>query len=80
MSAFKFTESVTFPGTFELAFDNPKCTRFGRCIISVVKGEPKAPSHGWNGDTEKPTITPSIGCESRGCTWHGHITNGVLAP
>jgi hypothetical protein len=76
----RIAPSISEPGTFELTFDNPKCSRGGRCIINVVKGAPVAPSHGWNGDTDKPTITPSIGCESRGCTWHGHIINGEVRP
>lgn len=29
----------------------------------------------WDGNMEAPTITPSIGCESR-CGWHGNIING----
>lgn len=39
----------------------------------------------WNGDLERPTITPSINCISEkdgkptgGCGWHGFITNGVM--
>lgn len=33
----------------------------------------------WDGNMESPTITPSIGCDSR-CGWHGHITAGDIAP
>lgn len=29
----------------------------------------------WDGNTEAPTITPSIGCDHR-CGWHGNIING----
>lgn len=40
----------------------------------------------WDGNRERPTITPSINCRSvddegkpaGGCGWHGFITNGVL--
>ena len=39
----------------------------------------------WNGDKDKPTLTPSIDCVSEkdgkptgGCGWHGFITNGVI--
>ena len=76
---FRILPSESNPGAFEMTFDNPKCTKGGRCIIYVVKGEPAHPFHGWNGDHEKPTITPSIGCDHR-CGWHGFVTNGVVAP
>lgn len=40
---------------------------------------------GWDGDLEKPTLTPSINCIAEkdgratgGCGWHGHITRGVM--
>jgi len=40
---------------------------------------------GWNGDRDRPTLTPSINCLAEkdgkptgGCGWHGFITNGVL--
>jgi len=40
---------------------------------------------GWNGDMDKPTLTPSINCIAEkngkptgGCGWHGFITNGVI--
>lgn len=40
---------------------------------------------GWNGDRDKPTLTPSINCIAEqdgkptgGCGWHGFITNGVM--
>lgn len=29
----------------------------------------------WNGDTEKPTLTPSIHAPGQ---WHGYLTNGEL--
>lgn len=40
----------------------------------------------WNGDKDRPTITPSINCIAEkdgkptgGCGWHGFITNGRIA-
>ena len=39
----------------------------------------------WDGNVERPTLTPSINCVAEkggkptgGCGWHGHITNGVI--
>lgn len=32
---------------------------------------------GWNGDCEKPTLTPSIRIIG-GCNWHGHLIDGVF--
>lgn len=31
----------------------------------------------WNGDREKPTVTPSI-LHMAGCRWHGYLTDGVF--
>src|SRR4029079_11744671 len=31
----------------------------------------------WNGDQERPTLTPSIQRTS-GCKWHGYLTDGVF--
>jgi len=40
---------------------------------------------GWDGNRERPTLTPSINCIAEkdgkptgGCGWHGFITAGVL--
>lgn len=40
---------------------------------------------GWDGNIERPTLTPSINCiaekdgkPTSGCGWHGFITNGVM--
>lgn len=39
----------------------------------------------WDGNYDRPTITPSINCIAEkdgkptgGCGWHGFITNGVM--
>lgn len=59
-------------------FVNPAC-KFNKCEIRIKRGAPESPIFGWDGNTEAPTITPSIGCDHR-CGWHGHITNGVILP
>lgn len=66
---------------YELTWCNPLC-RFDRCILRIRKGDADQglKRHGWNGDRDAPTITPSIGCEQRRCGWHGHITNGESNP
>ena len=33
---------------------------------------------GWDGDLERPTLTPSIDCHADGCGWHGFIREGVM--
>lgn len=35
------------------------------------------PSWVWNGDREKPTMTPSIQ-KTTPCRWHGYLTDGVF--
>lgn len=36
---------------------------------------PEVPPWQWDGNRDKPTITPSIQVLS-GCKWHGYLTNG----
>lgn len=33
----------------------------------------------WNGDMERPTLTPSLQ-RTGGCNWHGYLTDGVFVP
>lgn len=33
----------------------------------------------WNGNTEKPSLTPSIQATTP-CRWHGYLTDGVFKP
>lgn len=83
MSQFRISPATSQDGeVFDLHFPvHGTCSRGWRyCAITVVKGPPKAPHHGWDGNTESPTVTPSIGCESRGCTFHGFITAGKVSP
>lgn len=56
------------------------------CWLRLTLGAPKDPTPDdpwrrwhWDGNMERPTITPSIGCELR-CGWHGNITNGEWKP
>lgn len=68
------------------------CPNNRRCSIlvgpsPVLRSSPdKLFVWGWNGDRDRPTITPSINCRNTdddgkpagGCGWHGHITQGVI--
>ena len=49
-----------------------------RCMVPL---HPQKNSNGaswtWNGNREKPTLSPSINCH--GC-WHGFITDGEITP
>lgn len=50
----------------------------GRCMVPIFpQKNGNGASWQWNGDQEKPTLTPSINCY--GC-WHGFITNGEITP
>jgi hypothetical protein len=53
--------------------------KYNRCTIEFVKGAPANGLHGWDGNVEGPTITPSIGCDAR-CGWHGHLIKGEMKP
>lgn len=44
--------------------------------LSIQRGPPGGPRvWGWNGDADKPTLTPSILAPDQ---WHGHLVNGRL--
>ncbi len=79
-----------YPGsTAHILFECPKGQR-----CSVILGPQAVPRSapdraciwGWDGNLDKPTLTPSINCITEkdgkptgGCGWHGHIINGVIA-
>lgn len=56
------------------------------CILPIIKnGEIRDDSTrcwNWNGDREKPSLTPSIlhwgNGKEKPSTWHGYLTDGVL--
>ena len=45
------------------------------CVMIAPNGE-KSHNWTWDGNTEKPTLTPSIQ-RVGGCKWHGYLRNGV---
>jgi hypothetical protein len=51
--------------------------RGGHCSVNLRGRGHDIPqrSWSWNGDIEKPTLSPSINCGD--CGWHGFIENGV---
>lgn len=68
------------------------CPNEKRCSVLLGPSSVPRPSKGalciwaWDGNSERPTITPSIDCRAvddegnptGGCGWHGYITNGVI--
>lgn len=67
------------------------CPNQKRCVVLLGPTSVGRPSDGalniwgWDGDLERPTITPSINCvaekdgkPSGGCGWHGFITAGII--
>lgn len=73
------------PGSCQLLLgDDPKaisiryvcpcgCGRLRR--VPAYMGEKKERTWNWDGNKDKPTLTPSIAC-LEGCKWHGYITHG----
>lgn len=48
----------------------------GPDALQIQKGNPGGPRvWGWDGNTESPTLTPSIHALGQ---WHGYLTNGEL--
>jgi hypothetical protein len=67
------------------------CPRGQRCAVLLGPNFVDRPNPdalcvwGWDGNMDRPTITPSINCiaekdgkRTGGCGWHGFITNGVM--
>ena len=53
------------------------CATIGAVTFDTGSLEQKSPKWKWNGNKEKPTVTPSIR-RIGGCGWHGYLTNGVF--
>ena len=65
-----------------LSFICPKGRHCGVAVATDPKREPRpfglpqGKVWEWDGNSDKPTVKPSINCG--GCGWHGFITAGVL--
>lgn len=82
------------PGDFEIYPPNEFnkgsiefiCPNGRLCGVGIRNGEFKGEAGtlkrwGFDGNAEKPTLTPSINCgQPSGCGWHGHIQNGEMVP
>lgn len=71
-----FTIKEREPGRAYLVVDCGK--QFGpikQCLFPLWKIAPQFPMWNWDGNIEKPTISPSVACQL--CGWHVVITNGV---
>ncbi len=79
-----------YPGaTAHILFVCPKGQRCGVLVGPQFVNRPTPDAlciWGWNGDCDKPTLTPSINCIAEkdgkptgGCGWHGFITNGIMS-
>jgi len=77
--------------TTSIVLSCPNCG--ARHAVGVKPGDPRGWS--WNGDRERPTLTPSIFFssghvphglsddrtdEQKACRWHGYLTNGKWVP
>jgi hypothetical protein len=52
----------------------------GRILIGLNhKPSVSAPSWTWDGDLDRPTLSPSVNCNGAGgCGWHGWVRAGVF--
>lgn len=71
-------EDSSFPGKIAgLLFVCPCGCRSLGCL-NIIKIDAH-PVWSWNGNVERPTLTPSIQKNSP-CRWHGYLTDGVFKP
>lgn len=64
-----------------MPYDRPQHAHSWHCFRIVLAGEPPAPKPfwTWDGNVERPTLTPSIACgQPRGSAWHGYLTAGMI--
>lgn len=51
----------------------------GYCSVPIgQQRDGKGNTWTWDGNIERPTLSPSIDCGD--CKWHGHIQNGEYNP
>ena len=67
-----------------------RCNRFPSALPIDLGDQTGRPKWQWNGDKNRPTLTPSIqrrlsiqgnaehGIEPHECNWHGFLTDGVF--
>ncbi len=55
------------------------CGSKGSLQLDTEFADRSEPTWTWNGNRERPTLTPSIH-RVRGCGWHGYLTDGVFRP
>jgi hypothetical protein len=68
------------PVTARIMFVCPAGKRCGVFLGPAFQAKPSDGDPnvwGWDGNDERPTLTPSINCVG-GCGWHGFITAGVM--
>ena len=53
------------------------CGELGSISFDVPSRTGCGPKWKWNGNRDKPTLTPSIK-RTVGCLWHGYLTDGVF--
>jgi hypothetical protein len=75
------------PGAIVFSCDDQVLTFTCPCGCGAVHGVPvtsRTDMHSWewNGNKEKPTLTPSLGLHPKQATggyhWHGYLTDGVF--
>lgn len=65
-------------GIFGIVFCCPcGCGETGALALDVPGNEGEIERWQWNGDRDKPTLTPSIQ-KTTGCCWHGYLTDGFF--
>jgi hypothetical protein len=68
-------------GLARFAFVCPRlgilCSHGSGLIIGYKEKPNFKPTWAWNGNIEKPSLTPSINCSFNGkCLWHDYVTDG----
>ena len=75
-STYREGTKLSYPG---IMFICPGCELEGSGVhILPVNNDVKAPSWDWNGDVEKPTLSPSILTKHDNFVCHSFLTDGVF--
>lgn len=75
---FTFIQGPNDASPVMLVFHCRGClTRPRLCAVDITLGPAVGYKHGWDGNMDAPTITPSVVCDKPfRCGWHGIINQG----
>lgn len=75
---FAFVQGSTDTSPIRIVFHCRGCLVRPRiCAVDITLGPAIGYKHGWDGNLDEPTLTPSVVCDKPlRCGWHGLVIRG----